>query len=185
MLDIVASCEAEFEKIVNFFQKDIVSIRTNRASPDLVKNLLIEAYGTRTPLEQLSSINSPEPRVLVIEPWDKNILKEIEKGLSNLNLGCLPQLKEGGILYLILPPLNEETRKNLVKILKEKQENAKRKLRSLRDEVREKIIQAEKEKSISQDDKYRFFEKLDLTTAKITDKIKTISENKEREIMTV
>lgn len=185
MIDPIASYEAEFEKIVNFFQKDIISIRTNRASPDLVKNLSIEVYGVKTPLEQLSSINSPEPRVLKIEPWDKNILKEVEKALSNLNLGCSPQLKEGGILYLILPPLTEETRKNLVKILKEKQENAKRKLRSLRDEIREKIIQTEKEKSISQDDKYRLFEKLDLATAKITDKIKTISENKEKEIMTI
>ena len=176
--------EQEGQKILDFLKKDVQAIRTNRASIDLVAHILVDAYGVKTPLEQLATITVPEPRLIIIQPWDRNIIKEIEIALTQANLGTLPTVKETAV-HLNLPPLNEETRKNLVKILSQKLEKAKNALRNLRDEFRSKINKAAKEKEITEDDKYRLFEDLDKKTAKFMEEIETIGQRKEKEITTI
>jgi ribosome recycling factor len=149
-----------------------------------VAHILVDAYGVKTPLEQLAAITVPEPRLIIIQPWDKNIIKEIEVALTQANLGTIPTVKET-VIHINLPPLNEETRKNLVKILSQKLEKARNALRNLRDEFRSKINKAAKEKEITEDDKYRLFEDLDKKTAKFMEEIETIGQRKEKEITTI
>lgn len=183
-MNIVESHQEEFKKIIDFLKKDIQTIRTNRASPELVSHVLIEVYGTRTPLEQLATLGVPEPRTIVIQPWDKNIIREIEKSLLKADLGTSPAVNEG-VIRLILPPLNEERRKDLIKILHLKLENARKSLRVIRDSVKEEIVKAERVKEIGEDDKYRFFEKLDKITSDYQEEIKSIGERKEKEIILI
>ena len=183
-MSIIESYKPEFEKSINFLKKDIQSIRTNRANPELVAHISIEVYGTRTPLEQLATLSIPEPRVIIIQPWDKNIIKEIEQALSKADLGVSIVVREG-LIHLSLPLLNEERRKSLVKILHIKLENTKKSFRSIRDSIRDEIIKLERLKEITEDDKYRFFEELDNLTNKYQDEAKLIGEQKEKEIITV
>jgi len=183
-MDIIESHQQEFDKVIDFLKKDIQGVRTNRASPDLVAHLLVDAYGVKTPLEQLAALSVPEPRTIVIQPWDKNIVKEIERALISIDLGVMPNVS-GGIIRLNLPPLNEETRKRLVKILQTKLEEARKSLRVVRDTIRDKIVKAERSKEITEDDKYRLFENLDNLTGQKQDQIKSIEEKKEKEIMEI
>lgn len=182
-MDIVEFHKEEFDKVVIFLKKDIAAIRTGRASPELVAHILVKAYGTKTPLEQLAALSVPEPRTIVIQPWDKNIVKEIEIALSSADLGTALQVDDDGTIRLSLPALNEETRKKLAKVLHSKLENARKSLRSVRDKVRESIVKAERDKEITEDDKYRLFEDLDKRSGEKQDEIKLIGERKEKEIM--
>lgn len=176
--------QTEGQKVIDFFQKDAQSLRTNRASADLVSHILVNAYGVKTPLEQLATVTVPEPRLIIIQPWDRNIIKDVEAALTQANLGTMPTVKET-FIHINLPPLNEETRKNLVKILHQKLENARVSLRNSRDGIRSKINKAAKEKEITEDDKYRLFEELDKKTSKFTEAIESISQKKEKEITTI
>ncbi len=183
-MDIIESHRPEFNKAIDFLKKDVQSLRTNRANPELITHLLIEVYGTKTPLEQLATLNVPEPRIIVVQPWDKNIVKEIEQALSKTDLGFSVNSVEG-MIRLSLPPLNEERRKDLVKILHNKLENVRKSLRNIRDSVREEIIKSERSKEITEDEKYRFFENLDKLTNEYQEEIKLIGERKEKEINTI
>jgi len=183
-MNIIEDHKPEFNKAIDFLKKDVQSLRTNRANPELISNLLVEVYGTKTPLEQLATLNVPEPRIIVVQPWDKNIVKEIEKALSKTDLGFSINLNEG-MIRLSLPPLNEERRKDLVKILHNKLENVRKSLRNIRDSIREEIIKSERSKEITEDKKYRFFEDLDKLTNEYQEEIKLIGERKEKEISTI
>lgn len=183
MVDL-SKFEQEGQKILDFLKKDLQSLRTNRASVDLVSHILVEAYGVKTPLEQLAGINIPEPRLIVIQPWDRNIIKEIESALTKADLGALPIVKEA-IIHLNLPPLNEEARQRLVKILHEKLENARISLRTRRDEERSKIIKSEREKEITEDDRYHLLEDLDKKTSDFMKEIEILGQRKEKEITTI
>ncbi len=173
-----------FNEIIEFLKKELGQIKTGRANPSIIEDIMIEAYGTKTSLKQLASLSVPEARVLVVSPWDKNITKEVEKSLTAANIG-LSIVNEGAVLRLIVPQLTEESRKDLVKKVNEKLEQSKIKVRQLRDEIKEEIIKAEKNKEISEDDKFKAIEELDKTTREHNDKIKEIGEKKEEEIMTV
>jgi ribosome recycling factor len=172
------------QRIVDFVKKEIRGIRTNRANADLVSHILVDAYGVKTPLEQLATINVPEPRLIVIQPWDKNVIKDIEAALSRANLGTMPTVKEAAI-NVNLPSLNEETRKNLIKILHQKLESGRMNLRNLRDEIRSKIQKASREKTVTEDERYRLFDELDKKNAKFMDEVETIGDRKEKEINTI
>jgi ribosome recycling factor len=106
--------EFEGQKIVDFFKAELLTVRTGRASPVLVENLKVDYYGTKTPLIQLASINIPEPKMIVIQPWDRNIIKEIEKAIQASDLGLNP-VNEGNIIRLIIPLMTEERRLELDK----------------------------------------------------------------------
>ena len=150
----------------------------------MVENILVEAYNTKTPLRQLASITVAEAKSLVIQPWDKSIIKEIERTLAQANLDVTIR-NEGNIIRVILPSLTEENRKNLVKILSQRLESVRVAVRGVRDEVRGKILTAQKNKEVCEDDKFRLLEKLDKVTKEYIDKIEEIGKSKENEIMTI
>ncbi len=175
---------SNFNEIIEKCKNDISVIRAARATPILVENILIEVYGTKTPLQQLANINIPDPKTILISPWDKNIVKNIEDAIRNSDLNLNP-VNEGDKIRLVLPQLTEERRLELVKTLKQKLEQYRIRLRQLRDQIKEEIIDMEKQKQISEDEKYRLLEKLDKMTSEFNDKIKEIGEDKEKEIMTI
>ncbi len=184
-MDIIDQNKEKFEQEVKKFQESLTKIRTGRATPVLIENIMVEAYtGLRSPLKQLANINVAEARVLTVQPWDKSISKEIEKALANANLGASIK-NEGALLRVIFPQLTEENRKNLVKVLKEKAEHARIALRLVRDSLKEKIKEMEENKEITEDDRYQLIEKLDKTTKEFNKKIEDITRAKEEEIMTI
>lgn len=183
-MDFIESYKQETKKIIAYLKEDIAAIRTDRATPALVENFLVDAYGVKTPLKRLASITCPEPRSILIQPWDANIIKEVAKAIQEKNLGANPVLQEK-FIRLNLPTLTEEQRENYVKILHEKLENARIQIRGLRDKVRDEIREKERNKEITEDDKYRLWEDLDKETDKLNKEIKELGEVKEKEIMTI
>jgi ribosome recycling factor len=174
----------EFEKVINFFEKDLEKLRIGRANPALVENLMVEVYNTQMPLKQLANINVSDIKIIIIQPWDKCLLKEIGKAISMSNLN-LSWLTEGEIIRINIPPMTEQLRKEVAIIIHQKAEQARVNIRQLRDEIRNKIQQQEREKQISEDEKYRYFKDLDKTTDEYNEKIKNIAEKKEKVIMTI
>lgn len=176
--------QADFVKIIDFFKKDIASLRTGRANPGVLDGILVEAYGAKTPLVGLASITVPEARSLVVSPWDKSIIKEVEKAITAAALGLNP-VNEGAQIRLVVPQLTEENRRELAKRLSEKMETGRISLRQTRDEIKEAIEAAFKNKEISEDDKFRFVKELDEEVSRRNDELKKIKEKKEEEIMTI
>jgi len=184
MLSFVASQKSSFQQSIEHLKKDLLSLRTSKASPALVENILVEAYGIKTPLKQLSNITIPEIKTIMIQLWDKSIIKEVEKSISQTNLNLSPVV-EGNIIRINLPALNEETRKNLIKVLNQKLEQGRVRIRGLRDEIREKIKDKFKTKEITEDEKFQLMEELDLLAHNYVEEIKKIGEEKEEEIMRI
>lgn len=184
MNDIIKKHENEFVKTVQFFQEELKSLKTGRATPAIIENIPVEAYGVKTPLKQLASIGVSDAKTLIIQPWDKNILKDIEKAVVQSNMGINP-INDGQFIRLIMPQLTEENRKKLVVLIHEKAEKCKTTLRSLRDRVKDEIMEAEKNKEITEDDRYRYIKELNDFTGENNDQIKFLSEEKEQELMTI
>ncbi|OGF21477.1 ribosome recycling factor [Candidatus Falkowbacteria bacterium RBG_13_39_14] len=184
MSQIISEHNDEFNKVIEHFKTEISSLKTGRATPLLVENILVESYGAKMPLKQVASIGVPEPRCILIEPWDKSIIKEIEKSIINAGVGLNPK-NEGQQLRISIQPLTEEDRKNLVKILNQKAEVARISIRGLRDKVKDNIQQMEKGKEITEDDRFRLQKELDEFTGDYNEKIKEVAEKKEGEINTI
>ncbi len=178
----VQSYRPEYEKVITFFSEQLSRLRTGRATPALVEPIMVEAYGTKTPLSQLASITAPEPRQIVIDPWDKSIIKDIEKAVSGASVGASVK-NEGEILRLHIAPLTEENRKKMTKTVHEHAEKARIALRSLRDKIKEEIITAQKDGEITEDDRFREIDALDALTREYTQRIDEIAKQKENEIM--
>lgn len=174
----------EFDEAIGHFKKEISSLRTGRAQTALVESIMVEAYGAQTPLKQLAAISIPEAKSISIEPWDRNILKDVEKSLTYSNLG-LSVINTGEKIIAKIPPMTEENRKQLIKLLGQKAEDVKISLRKIRDKVKEAIINAEKNKEITQDDKFEFIADLDNFISDYNKKIEDLVKDKEAEIMTV
>jgi ribosome recycling factor len=173
--------KSSFEASIEHLKIDIGSIRTNRATPALLENLIVEVYGSKMPLNQLASIQAPEPKMLTVEPWDKQTIKDVEKSIQTASLG-LSVASEGTFLRITIPPMTEETRRELVKVLNDKLENARGSIRGVRDKIKEEITSAEKSKEISEDERFKLIEDLDKMTREFNDKVKEVGENKEEEI---
>lgn len=184
MNQFIQAKQGEFQKAVEFFKKDIANLRTGRANPAMLDGIMAESYGVKTPLNGLASIAVSDAKSMVISPWDKNVLKDIEKAIVEADLG-VGVVNEGDKIRISIPQITEENRKDLAKKLNGKTEDARIALRQVRDEVKESIEQAEKEKKISEDDKFRFMKELDEEVRKKNEEIKEIRDNKEKEIMTV
>ncbi|MFA5070142.1 MAG: ribosome recycling factor [Patescibacteria group bacterium] len=171
-------------KIIDFFTVELSSLRSNRAAPSLVENIKVDYYGTQTPLIQLASISVPETKVIVIQPWDKNSLKEIEKAISASDLGLNP-VNEGSQIRLVFPPMTEERRKELVKIISQKAEESKMKIKNAREEKTKSLKKQKTDGQISEDDFYRQQEELQKIVDEYNQKIKNLAEEKEKEILTI
>lgn len=163
---------------------DLASLRTGRAHPSLVENIMADAYGVKTPIRGLANIIISDPKTLLIEPWDKGIIKDIEKAIQVANIGINP-MNEGTKLRLSMPSLTEETRKELIKILGQKLEQGRISVRNMREVVRDEIAKAEEDKKIAEDEKHRAQEELEKFIKEQNDEIKAIGEKKEQDLMTI
>lgn len=184
MANVIESAKPEFQKVVESLQRDLGSLRTGRASIALVEDVEVEAYGSKMPLKGVASLSTPDARTLLIEPWDKSVLKDIERALVAANLGINPVV-DGTAVRLMMPQLTEESRKELIKIMKTKLEEYRQRLRRVRDEAKERILAAEREKDLSEDERFRQQELLDKMAGEFNEEIKNIAEKKEAEIMTI
>ncbi len=180
----IADYKPEFQKAVDHFKNELSNLRTGRANPAMVDSVMVEAYSGMMPLKSVASISIPDVRTIQIDPWDKSLLKAIEKGITAANLGFAPVVDSTSV-RLNLPKLTEENRKELVKIMLKKLEEAKVAVRGVRENIRNEIIEAEKEKTISEDERYRLQEELEKMTKQLSEDLEALSKDKEAEIMTV
>lgn len=176
--------QEEFEKIIDFFRKEISVLRTGRANPAVLEGIVVDAYGAKTPLNGVASINVPDGQSMVVAPWDKGILKDIEKAIVEAELG-LGVANDGDKLRLTMPKMTEENRKDIVKRLNEKQENSRITLRQLRDEIKTEIEKAEKDKELTEDEKFKYIKELDEEINKNNNTLKELRDKKEQDIMTI
>ncbi|MFA6526778.1 MAG: ribosome recycling factor [Candidatus Buchananbacteria bacterium] len=183
-MSIIDNHKEEFIKAINHFQSEIGGLKTGRANPLILDSVRVEAYGALNPIINVASVTVPDARSLIVTPWDKSIIKEIEKGIVDANLNLNP-VNEGDKLRINLPPLTEETRKEIVKLLHQRAEDGKISLRMVRDKVKDEIMEAEKNKEFGEDEKFRLLEELDKKVGSYNDQIKELTESKEAEIMTV
>lgn len=182
--EILAQTEARMKKAIEALRKEAASVRTGRAAPSLVEELEVEAYGTPTPLIQLGSISAPEPRLIVITPWDKSLIKPIEKAIIGSDLGLTPS-NDGALIRLQIPTLNEERRKELVKQLHKKIEEGRVEIRALRRHSHDEMRAKEKGAGIPADDFKRLEAQLQKTTDRYILLADEIGQAKEKEILAV
>ncbi len=180
--ETVKDAENRMKGAIQVLEEDLSGIRTGRATPGLVEKLPIDYYGAPTALNQLASISVPDPRTLMIKPFDPSTLKAVEKGIIASNLGLTPN-NDGKSIRLNLPPLTEERRRDLVKMVSGRLEEAKVAVRNIRRDIIKDLRDFEKEKMISEDDLKKGEEDLQKLTEKFTAEIDQIGVRKEKEIM--
>jgi len=183
--ELLAATEAKFKKAIEALRHDAASVRTGRAAPSLVETLEVEAYGgTGTPLIQLAAISAPEARQIVIQPWDKSLLKAIEKAIASSNLGLAPN-NDGNLIRLNIPALTEERRKELVKMLHKKVEDGRVEIRTLRRHAHDEMRTKEKSSGVTSDEVKRAEAALQKLTDRYILMADEIGQDKEKEILEV
>ena len=176
--------EDKMEKSLDVLLDEYASIRAGRANPHVLDRLRIDYYGTPTPIQQVGNVTVPEARMIVIQPWEKSLLKEIEKAILVSDLGINPT-NDGNVIRLVFPELTEERRKDLAKDVKKKGEGAKVAVRNIRRDAMDSIKKMEKAGYISEDDLKQGEEKIQKITDKMIEKVDKAIETKTKEIMTV
>jgi ribosome recycling factor len=179
-----AAVEAEMQNPVKFFEKELLKIRTGRAHTSMIEEVKVSAYGNIVPLKQVAAISAPDVGLLVIQPWDKSIMGEIEKAISTSDLGITP-LNDGNVIRLQLPRMSSDRRDELAKTLSKKLEECKVALRNIRKEFHNNIREAEKGKKISEDYSKRIQDSLQKVTDKMIELADKMSHKKEEEIRAI
>jgi len=182
--DILTDAETRMRGAINVLHDDLATIRTGRASPALVDKLMVEYYGSPTALQQLASISVPEPRSLMIKPFDATTLKAIEKAIQTSDLGLNPN-NDGKVIHLNLPPLTEERRRDLVKQMQHRLEESRIAIRNIRRDVHNDMREFEKEKLVTEDELKRGEDDLQKLTDKFVEEVAEQGKKKESEIMEV
>ncbi|NQU83972.1 MAG: ribosome recycling factor [Parcubacteria group bacterium] len=173
-----------FEKVLEHLKKELSTIRTGRATPALVEDLKVDAYDSKMELKSLASISTPDARTITIDPWDKAVIQSIEKAIRDANTGLSPVV-DGTTIRLSMPQLTEETRKDLIKLVQKRLEDSRASVRRAREDVKSEVVKAEQNKEINEDERFKLQDRLDEITREYNEKIKTMGEEKEKEIMTV
>lgn len=176
--------EAKMEKRIDGYASELKTVRAGRANASVLDKVAIDYYGTMTPVQQVGSISSPEPRMLVIQPWDASVLKEIEKAINASDIGLTPQ-NDGKVIRLNFPPLTEERRKELVKLVKKYSEEAKVQIRNIRRDALETYKTQKKNGEITEDDLKNIEKDIQNLTDKYIKEIDAIDAAKEKEIIEV
>ena len=184
MQDELKVYEGKMEKTLDVLLDEFGSIRAGRANPHVLDRIKVDYYGTPTPIQQVGNINVPEARMIVIQPWEKSLLKSIEKAILTSDLGINPT-NDGSVIRLVFPELTEERRKDLAKDVKKKGEAAKVAVRNIRRDANESLKKMEKNGDITEDDLKDGNDKIQKLTDKMIDKIDKAVETKTKEIMTV
>lgn len=180
--EIIKSARVRMNKSIQALETEFATIRTSRATPALVENIKVEYYGSQLPLKQIASITIPEARMIVIQPWDPNALSEIEKSILKSELGVTPN-NDGKIIRIVLPPLTEERRQEVVKLVKKLAEEAKIAIRNIRRDANEEVRKLEKDSEITEDDRYRAEEEIQKLTDEFIEKVEKVLDIKEKEIL--
>jgi ribosome recycling factor len=182
--DLFGDAERRMQKAVEALKQDVTSIRTGRASSALIERITVDYYGTPTPINQVASISIPEARLLVIQPWDRKMLIDIEKAIQKSDLGINPN-NDGQVIRLAIPPLNEERRRDMVKTLHKKLDEHKVAIRNVRRDAQDKLRDREKKKEVSEDELKRSTERLQKLTDRYIDEMDKVGKTKELEILEV
>jgi ribosome recycling factor len=181
---VVDECHEKMKKAIEHLKGEFGAVRTGRANPGLVEKLMIDSYGAMVPLQQLAGITVPEPRLLVISPYDKNNIKAIEKAIQGSDLGVTPS-NDGAVVRLAFPQLTEERRKDLVKVVKHKAEEGRVAVRNIRRDARKDLESLEKDGDISKDDLDRVEKDLEKHTHQVVADIDQLLSHKEKELLEV
>jgi ribosome recycling factor len=182
--DVLKDAEERMKKAIEALRHSLLSIRTGRATPALIDRLPIEYYGTPTPLNQLATVSAPEARLLMVQPWDKGSLSIIEKALQKSEMGFNPS-NDGRIIRIPIPPLTEERRREMVKMVKHKVEEGRISIRNVRRDAMHDLKELETEKMISEDEHKRAAEKLEDLVHKYIREAEHVGDDKEREVLDV
>jgi len=184
VIQILQTAEEKMKASVGAFRNELATIRTGHATPSLVEHIRVEYAGVPMPLNQIAGISAPEARLLVIQPWDKGSITNIEKAILKSDLGLNPS-NDGSVIRINIPPLSEERRQDLIKIVRKRVEERRVIVRSLRRDAMEELKTLEKDKEISQDEQKRAMEQLQKLTDLHIDDIDKIGKDKEKELMEV
>ena len=182
--EVLSDADARMGKAVKATRRELSSLRSGRASPSLLDNVTVDYYGVSSPLNQLASISAPEARLLVVQPWDKASLQSIEKSLMSSDLGLNPS-NDGNVVRVPIPPLTQERREELVRVLRRKVEEGRVAVRNIRRDYLEELRDLERNKATSQDEVRRAQEQLQRITDAHIDQIEQLSSAKEVEILEV
>ena len=181
---ILQNIEQKMRKSVDIVQKELATIRTGHATPNLVEHVRVDYAGVPTPLNQLAGISAPEAKLLVVQPWDISTIANIEKAILKSDLGLNPT-SDGRIIRINIPPLTEERRRDLIKVVRKRIEEGRIAIRNLRRDAMDELKGAEKNKDISQDENKRIQNQLQKLTDSFIANIEQIGQNKETEVMQV
>jgi ribosome recycling factor len=184
MADATNRMKQEMEEVLEHVKQEVASIRTGRASASLVESIPVQYYGTTTPIKQMASISVPEPTVIVIMPWDKQSVGDIELAIRNSDLGLSPN-NEGSQIRLVLPPLTEERRTQLIKLVHQKAEAGKVALRNVRKDIWEEVQKQVKSGDLTEDDRYRYEEDINKIIDTVNHQVEQMVEAKEKELKTI
>lgn len=179
--DIINNIKPELEKAISFLERELAKIRTGRASPSLVENIVVECFGQNFPLRQLAAISIPEPKQILIQPWDKSYIEGIVRALEKTGIGANPIIDKE-VIRINLPPLSEEYRKELLRLLSQKQEETRKTIRRWREEAWAEIQEGCRQGKIREDDKYRGKDELQKLIDEYNEKIEEMVEMKKKEI---
>ncbi|MBF0239211.1 MAG: ribosome recycling factor [SAR324 cluster bacterium] len=182
--DVRKNTQRKMDSTLDALKREFGSIHAGRVSPALLENIKVDYYGNPTPVNQVGNISTPEPQMLVINPWEKNMIKEIERSLLKANLG-LSVSNDGNVLRAVMPPLTEERRKDLVKQVKKIGEDAKIAVRNVRRDANDHLKKMEKDKVISKDEEKTALDEVQKVTDKHIEIIGEIIQVKEKELMTI
>jgi ribosome recycling factor len=182
--EVLADARARMQKAIEATRRELAALRAGRANPALLEHLKVDYYGAPTPLQTLATITAPEPRLLVLKPFDRNAVKEIERALLQSDLGLNPSF-DGSVFRIPIPPLTEERRRDLVKIARKQAEEGRVAIRNIRREAKEMLEQLERDGEISEDESRRGIERLQHVTDEMIAHLDHLLHVKEREIMEV
>ena len=182
--EVLSDVERRMNRAVEALDRELATLRTGRATPSLIENVSVDYYGTPTPLKQIASISAPDARAIMVQPWDRQSLRDIERSLMKSELGFNPS-NDGNVITVPIPPLNQERRQELVRLLKRKIEDGKVSVRNVRRDGLESLRKLERDKAISQDQNRRSQDQLQKTTDSFIKSIDQVSTAKEAEIMQV
>ena len=182
--DLLSSAEERLNKSIDALKREFGSLRAGRATPSLLDKVMVDYYGTPTPVNQVAKVSVPEARMIVIQPWEKTMIKEIEKAIMKSELGLSPN-SDGASIRLNIPQLTQERRKELVKSVSKKAEEAKVAIRNVRRDANDAVKKLEKAKEITEDESKKAQEKFQKTVDKFIKNVDTLKEAKEKEIMEI
>jgi ribosome recycling factor len=182
--DVKVDAEERMSKALDALRRELATIRTGRASPTLVERVEVEYYGTMTPLNQLAGVSAPEPRLLVIQPWDKGSIASIERAIRTADLGVNPN-NDGDVIRIAIPPLTEERRHELVKVVRSKVEDSRVAIRNIRRDAMSQVKELMQEKMISEDEERRGEQEVQELTDKYIGQAESIGKEKEEDVLEV